>query len=732
MKPMKPKHPDSVPAPREPQPPPSLAAPMLALAVFWLAAGQASAQSLDSLRVYPGFLTEAPSELPLDSREIPLRPPPDNGTGRAHGADVPTSVTGITMVIDQGFMTEFAAFEAKSASGADLDRSNVWSFERRRDMRDSFNPGTLILDPSPDKLTVLSFDGLEPGVNTIRFQLAHERIPSFETPPIYSLSVNRASEVSSAAELVALELYETETQSERNDAGAAYPLTPEFHADTVRYAVQIPPDRDRVTVDAEAEPWWARIEMRGTAADGNPLSIEGNDVTGVLPGANTVELNALAEDGTTVASYLVTVTREVPQGDATLHDVQLWESTPSRSLLDSAAAGRLATGDIRLAPGFAADVDRYTARTTASSLSLRAKAAFLSTVTAQIIGSDGASRGSRSSASLNADDGHYYGVTLSGLEPGNNVVEIAVVSDGGNRSVYRLDVERSVAAVARDIQVWNGAGPGAFGSFIGGILGGLAGDLTGDVELVPDFHPANVDYIAAVSGPQVTIQSEVDAGVGVAVSGRSASGQELSAGRGTAVVVDGNVDTDTTTLGGLVPGRNVITVTATADDGRTTEYTLHLIVDPATVPGNDDHGDDRASATAAAVDSDTPGALHAGDADYFRIDLDTAGRLAVHTTGGTDTFGQLEDAGGAVLATDDDGAADTNFRIAEDVPAGAWFVRVTGTKTARAAATRYVCASSTSRKARFVSNGPAGAAAGNSSPCCRRWRQQKITGGSRR
>lgn len=202
------------------------------------------------------------------------------------------------MVIDQGFMTEVAGFVAESASVADLDRSNGWSFTQRREWRNPFT-SERTLDPSSDRLTVLSFDGLEPGVNNIRFQLAHERIPSFETLPTYSLSVNRASEVSSAAELVALELLETETQFERNDAGAAYPLTPEFHADTVRYAVQIPPDWDRVTVDAEAEPWWARIEMRGTAADGNPLSIEGNDVTGVFPGANTVELNALAEDGTT-------------------------------------------------------------------------------------------------------------------------------------------------------------------------------------------------------------------------------------------------------------------------------------------------------------------------------------------------------------------------------------------------------------------------------------------------
>ena len=96
------------------------------------------------------------------------------------------------------------------------------------------------------------------------------------------------------------------------------------------------------------------------------------------------------------------------------------------------------------------------------------------------------------------------------------------------------------------------------------------------------------------------------------------------------------------------------------------------------VPGGDDHGDDRASATAAGVGSDTRGALHAGDVDYFRIVLDVAGALDVYSSGDTDTYGHLEDAGGAVLYSDDDGNTGRNFRLPRDVPAGTYYVRVTG------------------------------------------------------
>ena len=100
-----------------------------------------------------------------------------------------------------------------------------------------------------------------------------------------------------------------------------------------------------------------------------------------------------------------------------------------------------------------------------------------------------------------------------------------------------------------------------------------------------------------------------------------------------------------------------------------------------TAPGggvSGDHGDERATATEVEARSDTDGALESGDVDYFRIVVDASGTLEVYSSGNTDTYGYLEDAGGEVLRSNDDGGAGTNFRISEDVSAGMYFVRVRG------------------------------------------------------
>ena len=74
-------------------------------------------------------------------------------------------------------------------------------------------------------------------------------------------------------------------------------------------------------------------------------------------------------------------------------------------------------------------------------------------------------------------------------------------------------------------------------------------------------------------------------------------------------------------------------------------------------------------AFSAAIESE-------GDEDTYRITASSSGRLTVHTTGGTDTFGELLDASGNVLGSDDDGGADTNFRLTWPVSPGTYYVRV--------------------------------------------------------
>ena len=94
--------------------------------------------------------------------------------------------------------------------------------------------------------------------------------------------------------------------------------------------------------------------------------------------------------------------------------------------------------------------------------------------------------------------------------------------------------------------------------------------------------------------------------------------------------------------------------------------------------GSGDHGDDRATATAIEAGSDTSGVLTAGDVDYFSIEVGNSGTLEAYTSGRTDTYGYLEDAGGETLRSNDDGGAGTNFRISEDVSTGTYYVRVRG------------------------------------------------------
>lgn len=93
---------------------------------------------------------------------------------------------------------------------------------------------------------------------------------------------------------------------------------------------------------------------------------------------------------------------------------------------------------------------------------------------------------------------------------------------------------------------------------------------------------------------------------------------------------------------------------------------------------DDDHGDAPDTATVVAVNSTTQGDLeNGGDEDVFRIEISQAGRLAVGTTGNTDTFGTLSGPT-RQIAEDDDGGDGTNFLIVTDVQAGRHHVHVRG------------------------------------------------------
>ena len=92
----------------------------------------------------------------------------------------------------------------------------------------------------------------------------------------------------------------------------------------------------------------------------------------------------------------------------------------------------------------------------------------------------------------------------------------------------------------------------------------------------------------------------------------------------------------------------------------------------------DDHGNDRDSATAVELPSETAGEIDPGDdEDWFRFEVTASDEVTAESTGGLDTVGTLYDADGNQLAANDDASAGTlNFRIQQTLDAGTYYVRV--------------------------------------------------------
>ena len=92
----------------------------------------------------------------------------------------------------------------------------------------------------------------------------------------------------------------------------------------------------------------------------------------------------------------------------------------------------------------------------------------------------------------------------------------------------------------------------------------------------------------------------------------------------------------------------------------------------------DDHGDTPLSATRVAhYGVSEAGRIEAvSDVDVFRLDLQGRAEIEVRGSGELDTQGVLYDSSGAVLAEDDDGGTDLNFRLVETLSGGVYYVAV--------------------------------------------------------
>ncbi|MDE0025045.1 MAG: hypothetical protein OXP69_11605, partial [Spirochaetaceae bacterium] len=93
----------------------------------------------------------------------------------------------------------------------------------------------------------------------------------------------------------------------------------------------------------------------------------------------------------------------------------------------------------------------------------------------------------------------------------------------------------------------------------------------------------------------------------------------------------------------------------------------------------EEHGGSRETATYVALGSSSYGFMRPGDVDYFKfvVDRDYT-RVAVYSTGGTDTIALLENRLGRALDVDDDSGPGRNFGFSARLPAGTYYVRIEG------------------------------------------------------
>lgn len=172
------------------------------------------------------------------------------------------------------------------------------------------------------------------------------------------------------------------------------------------------------------------------------------------------------------------------------------------------------------------------------------------------------------------------GSSVSGLAPGENMIEIVVTAeDGMTTTGYTVAVARagpSGDVFMHELQLSEGAPSPGF------MMSALTGQVPeGTVSPAPLFDPCVTSYAAGVDQPVLTIRARATAETAsMSVMGRSADGAELSVGNVSwmsGVTVNGVSHGSflSATASGLTAGDNTVEIGLAADDEDTTRsYTL--------------------------------------------------------------------------------------------------------------------------------------------------------------
>ena len=315
----------------------------LALLAALVSLTTASLAVAQTLQVYAGAIAEPSEDLPWTLPELALDPPFERDV-KAYSLRIPHTTTGISLATDE--FHGFTVAVGESVDGSDLSTAG-WRFRRRE--RGMSHGG------------ILSVDNLGVGGNTIRIGLGINA-GRFDDDDIYTIVASRAAEVSSAAEVTAL----------NQSLGE---LRPAFATGTAACEAVVPGGVIDLEISATAS-LGGRVAITGQTSDGSALAVNSTRVSGLAVGRNTITIGVTSEDGAAYGEYSVVVHRDSPAGSVTLQDLQFSEGPPEPGFMASVMSGTLPEGIADPTPACTLGVPlSYTLDVLGSLMTIRARAA---------------------------------------------------------------------------------------------------------------------------------------------------------------------------------------------------------------------------------------------------------------------------------------------------------------------------------------------------------------------
>ena len=261
---------------------------MLMFAAPPLAAAQVNSVEMHAGWVNIDSIISGEKTLPLSEPTVELQPAFDNDI-ESYTVRMPYGVDGVTLVVERSAYFRDDQFGVVDFNGADGEFRGATYRERQ-------TVGGVQM-PATEIGTVLSFR-LQPGDNQLR--LGYRSTLGDTT--VYVLTITRPDSASGDTTLAAL-------------AVGAGELSPAFDPDTRMYRTQIVGNALTVTPTPDT----GSVTVTGTAADGAALQVDGDSVSSLTAGENSITIAVRAEDGSSATYTLVVEVsddiREVAEGD---------------------------------------------------------------------------------------------------------------------------------------------------------------------------------------------------------------------------------------------------------------------------------------------------------------------------------------------------------------------------------------------------------------------------------